>query len=157
MNHKSYCADGKKPYTEQSKDASKKISKVDEDAKRLIINILGDNLTRGFDIDSLYYTKSGWKVIEFLKCETASPHASHPRRYWKKAFRKVMSMWALTQKLEGRFIWITYEVPYNRFSIIEFLEITTEDGIIRDKRIDTDYDGFKKWFNGLNDSAEPLW
>jgi len=152
-----YRADGQKPFDAINKNMSKKISKVDEASKQLIMDVLGEKQTKGFDIDSIYYTKNGWIVLEFLKCDSYSPYKSHPNRYWKRAFRKVISLWELTKKLEGRLFWITYEVPYKRFSIIEFLEIDLKYGVTVEKRIDTDFDGFKDWFHKLNDSAEPLW
>lgn len=153
-----YKADGKTPFNTNNKNTSKKISKVDEASKQLIIDALADNETRGFDIDSIYHTKkSGWVVIEFLKCDTESPHKSHPNRYWKRAFRKVISMWEVTKKLDGRFYWITYQVPYKEFSVIEFLEVDLEKGVTKERRFDTDFNGFQKWFNTVNDNAEPLW
>ena len=159
MNYKygKYKADGKTPFSKGEKNKSKTISKTDESSKQLIIDALGDNETHGFDIDSLYHTKDGWAVIEFLKCDTYSPHKSHPNKYWKKAWRKVISMWELTKKLDGKFFWITYEVPYNKFSVIEFKNIDINKGIIDETRIDTDFNGFRDWYIKLNNNSKTLW
>lgn len=157
MPIKSYRADGQIPFDEKTKLNSKKIGKVDEAAKQLIIDTLADEVTRGFDIDSIFFTEKGWVVIEFLKCDTARPHDSHPNRYWKRAFRKVMSMWELTQKLDGHFYWITYEVPYDQFSVIEFLEVDVKDGVQKENRYDTNFKGFQKWYQKVNNKAKPLW
>jgi len=157
MNTKNYNVDGAIPYDENSKNNSKIIKKVDDDAKQLIIDVLSDNETRGFDIDSIYHTEKGWVVMEFLKCDTVNPHNSHPNRYWKRAFRKVMSLWSLTKKLDGRFFWITYEVPYGEFSVMEFLEIDIKNGITKETRHNTDFNGFQKWYQKVNSKAVPLW
>lgn len=157
MKEKNYSVDGKVPYDEDNKLHSKVILKVDESAKQLIIDTLDNHDTRGFDIDSIFYTEKGWVVIEFLKCDTVNPHNSHPNRYWKRAFRKVISMWSLTQKLSGRFFWITYEVPYKEFSVIEFLEVDLKNGVTKEIRHNTNFSGFQKWYQKVNSKATPLW
>ena len=67
-----------------------------------------------------------------------------------------MSMWELTKKLDGKFFWITYEVPYNKFSIIELKNINVNKGIIDETRINTDLNGFKEWYHKLNNNSKPL-
>jgi len=154
---KNYNVDGTQPFNENNKINSKVIKKVDDDAKQLIIDTLNNHETRGFDVDSIYFTEKGWVIIEFLKCDTYKPHDSHPNKYWKRAFRKVMSLWELTKKLDGRFFWITYEIPYNQFSVIEFLEIDVNHGITKETRHNTNFDGFQKWYQTVNSKAVPVW
>jgi hypothetical protein len=136
---------------------SKPIKKSEDEAMDLIIEALEGRDTHGFNVDSIFFNKSeGWVVIEFLKCVGVRPHESHPNRYWGRVWRKVTALWTLTQKLSGNFYWVTYEHSREQFSILHVTNVDRDKGITA-QRIDTDMNGFKKWYNNLNDNPGPLW
>jgi hypothetical protein len=141
-------------------DFSKPIGKADDDSIKVIKEALEGKDTHGINIDSIFFNNTeGWVVIEFLKCVTERPHKSHPNRYWNKCWRKVVTLWTITQKLEGQFYWITYEDSREQFSILHFIGINASEhgGITKETRTDTDFNGFKKWYNALNDNPGKLW
>ena len=41
---------------------SKTLNKIDESAKEFIMNLLENDQTHGFDVDSIYYTNKGWII-----------------------------------------------------------------------------------------------
>ena len=132
---------------------SKKISKVDEESKKLIIEVMGNEFTGGFDVDSIYRMPNGeWVVLEFLKCDTVRPFDSHPNRYWFKNSQKFISLWNLKQDLDGKLILINYENSREQFLIIEVLELD-DTGIKREKRTKMNYEKFKEYFINLNKRA----
>ena len=104
---------------------SKAIGKTDDSAKEFVINLLGTEVTRGFDIDSIYYIHSTkekdkenpryWCVIEMLKCDKVDPFSSNPNRYsfnWKK----FASLWSVAKKLEGKLYLVNYSLEKNILS-----------------------------------------
>lgn len=136
---------------------SKKISKADDDAKLLIMELLEGYDTYGFDIDSIFnHSVKGYIVIEFLKCVTVRPHASHPNRYWERCWRKVYSMFNLTKKLNGTFYWVTYEESREQFSVIKVLEINREKGITKFERKDWNWQQFREWYLLINSSPKGI-
>lgn len=136
---------------------SKKISKPDEEAKKLIIEIMGDELTGGFDIDSVYHFPDGkWVVLEFLKCDTVRPFNSHPNRYWYKNSQKFLSLWNLVTTLKGELYLVNYENSREQFLLIRVIDISTDKGIIKEEKTKMDYDGFKKFFIELNKKARGI-
>ena len=142
-------------YTEM--ESSKPINKVEDESMQLIKDTLNGKDTHGFNVDSIFYHKEkGWVVMEFLKCDTVRPHESHPNRYWNRCWRKVMALWKLTNQLQGQFYWITFESSREQFSIIHINKVDKEKGI-DSNRVDTDFEGFKKWYNELNDNPGNLW
>lgn len=106
-------------------DNSKVISKSDDSAKDFIRLSLGQEPTRGFDVDCVYCeVKDGqvtWNIIELLRCITVQPVDSHPSRYWhsndaeiSSNKRKFLSLWALSlalraEDVHSRFILVNYE------------------------------------------------
>jgi hypothetical protein len=136
---------------------SKKISKADDDAKILIMELLDGVDTYGIDIDSIFNHKvKGYVVIEFLKCLTVRPHKSSPNRYWKRCWRKVFVLFNITQKLGGTFYWVTYEDSREQFSVIKILEIDKEKGMTKFERKDWDYKQFKDWYRLINSSPKGI-
>lgn len=131
---------------------SKPIGKTDEDAKKLIIETLDRNVTGGFDIDSIYLIDNTYYVLEFLKCDTVRPVNSHPNRYWFKNSQKFISLWEITQKLEGRLFLVNYEDSREQFKVIEVIELT-DKRIIKEKSYNWSFKQFKKWFQDLNKKA----
>ena len=136
-----------------SNSKSKPIYKTDESAKRLIIDALEGNNTGGFDIDSIYEIDGKYYVLEFLKCDTVRPNNSHPNRYWFKNKQKFISLWKITQKLEGELFLINYEDSREQFKIIKVLDLDEEKGILEEEIQKKDFDEFKKWFQNLNKKA----
>ena len=133
---------------------SKKISKIDEDAKKLIIEVMGSELTGGFDIDSIYRFKDGsWIILEFLKCDTVRPFESHPNRYWFKNSQKFKSLWNLKKDLNGELILINYEDSREQFLIIKVKEIDEVKGITNEEKTKMNFKEFKEFFIGLNRKA----
>lgn len=131
---------------------SKPIGKTDDDAKKVIIEALESNLTGGFDIDSIYLIKDTYYVLEFLKCDTVSPVDSHPNRYWFKNSQKFISLWRITQKLEGKLFLVNYEDSREQFKVIKVLELT-DSGIKKEKSWNWTFEQFKEWFQELNKRA----
>ena len=128
---------------------SKKITKTDEAAKELIIEILGFEKTGGFDVDSIYKLNNpkGWVVLEFLKCDTVRPFESHPRRYWFKNKQKFISLWELTTDLKGILYLINYEDSREQFLLLKVNKI---DSTIYTTDIKMNYTEFKNWLIELN-------
>lgn len=85
---------------------SKAIGHADDSSAALLKEVLGGDVGRNFDIDSLFVERldSGewrWVVYEFLKADKIPPQNSHPNFYWKKNHRKFLSLWALIKTLRG--------------------------------------------------------
>lgn len=131
---------------------SKPIGKIDDDAKSLIIETLGGELTGGFDLDSIYKIGDTYHVLEFLKCETVRPNHSHPKRYWFKNSQKFISLWEITQKLEGVLYLINYEESREQFKVIKVLDLNSE-GIVEEVIKTWSFEEFQRWFKSLNSRA----
>ena len=134
---------------------SKQITKGDDDAKNLIIEALAGNVTGGFDIDSIYKMGDKYIVLEFLKCETVRPNDSHPKRYWFKNAQKFISLWHITQKLEGILYLINYEDSREQFKLIKVLALD-ENGIQKEEIALWDFKKFSEWFQLLNKKSIDL-
>lgn len=131
---------------------SKPIRKIDDDAKSLIIETLEGQQTGGFDLDSIYKIGGIYYVLEFLKCETVRPNNSHPRRYWFKNSQKFISLWEITQKLDGVLYLINYEESREQFKIIKVLDLN-DQGIVVEVIKKWKFEEFKRWFKSLNSRA----
>jgi len=133
----------------------------------LIIEVLGSNVTYGFDVDSIYYikTESKWILIEFLKCDhkTVRPRDSHPKRYWYN-WRKFASLWQLKTDLNAELFLVNYEDEQHALSQKrserEFLIIhvknmnpTESGGITEEELYSLNFLEFKKWFLSINSKA----
>jgi hypothetical protein len=139
-----------------SADFSKPISKTDEESKKLIIEVLDGEFTGGFDIDSIYnIPDEGWLVLEFLKCDTVKPFESHPNRYWFKNSRKFISLWNLTQKLDGKLILVNYEKSREQFLIIEVKNLD-KNGIHDEVKIRMNMKEFSVYFKNINQRARKV-
>ena len=134
---------------------SKQITKGDDDAKNLIIEALAGNVTGGFDIDSIYKMGDKYIVLEFLKCDTVRPNDSHPKRYWFKNSQKFISLWHITQKLEGVLYLINYEDSREQFKLIKVLALD-ENGIQKEEIKLWDFKNFSEWFQLLNKKSIDL-
>lgn len=128
---------------------SKPIKKTDDDAKALIIEALDGKVTGGFDIDSIYYIKEKYYVLEFLKCDTVRPNNSHPKRYWHLNKQKFISLWHLTQTLGGSLYLINYEDSREQFKVIKVLALD-DTGILKEEIRECSFAQFKEWFQRLN-------
>jgi len=136
---------------------SKKISKIDEDAKKLIIEVMGLEHTGGFDVDSIYrMPDTSWVIIEFLKCDTVRPFDSHPNRYWFKNSQKFISLWDLRNDLKGELVLINYEGSREQFLIIKVNKIDNKVGIIDEEKVKMNFSEFKQYFIALNRKARGL-
>lgn len=136
---------------------SKKITKPDESAKKLIIEIMGDELTGGFDVDSIYRLPHGkWVIIEFLKCETVRPFESHPNRYWFKNSQKFISLWNLKKDLDAILFLVNYEDSREQFVLIKVNDIDKNRGILDEVKTKMTFKEFKKFFIGLNRKARGI-
>lgn len=79
---------------------SKSISKTDDSAAQLLMDVLGEDGGRNFDIESIFAERKNdgqwkWTIYEFLKADTIPPQASHPNYYWFKNKRKFLSLWTI--------------------------------------------------------------
>jgi hypothetical protein len=139
---------------------SKSIARADDAAKNFILLTLGDQHTRGFDIDSVYCeVKEGkirWTLIELLKCDSVVPEESHPRRYWGgKASnkRKFLSLWALCLSLRrenvgSRLLLVNYRDEKSLVRLMEVTDATEQTISTRDKTMT--FDEWKQWFTTFN-------
>ena len=129
---------------------SKPISKQDDGAKALIIEVLDGEKTGGFDLDSVYYIDGKYHVIEFLKCDTVRPFQSHPNRYWYKNKQKFISLWDISKKLEATLYLVNYEDSREQFKVIKVKKILENEGIVDEDERKWDFNQFQGWFVGLN-------
>ncbi|HFQ95550.1 MAG TPA: hypothetical protein ENK30_03160 [Anaerolineae bacterium] len=155
-------------------DHSKPIRKDDDASKQLIIELLDGAPTFGFDIDSIYYlpAKEAWVVFEFLKTDHrhVRPRDSHPRRYWRKNWRKFASLWRLVTDLSASgskafLCLVNYEdIDHARsqgredreFHIIWVLDMdpTEEGGVTRQEtKTFPTFAAFQTWFQAFNRQA----
>lgn len=132
--------------------SSKPLSKGDDDAKALIIDCLQGTHTGGFDLDSVYCIQGKYIIFEYLKCDTVRPYQSHPNRYWYKNKRKFLTLWKLTQKLEGSLVLVNYEDSREQIKVIHVLAMD-ESGITKEDARKWDYERFRKWLLRLNSKA----
>lgn len=147
---------------------SKVLSKWDEWAKILLMELLDWKKTGWFDIDSIYCIGWIYYVIEFLKCDCTypwiNPYTSHPNKY-RFNKQKFISLWNIKNKLN----WILYLVNYeilvewqigDRFRVMEVINLDSNKWIttvwINNEKIGTNLNlsGIKKWRKEeLNDKA----
>ncbi|USZ73179.1 hypothetical protein [Natronosalvus halobius] len=133
-------------------DKSKPIADVDEEAKKLLIEVMDGEDSGGFDVDSIYYIDGrGWVVVEFLKCDSVRPSESHPNRYWFNK-QKFLNLWRLATDLDGELVLVNYEDSRDQFKVIEVEEMD-ERGIREDTQREMEYEEFQEYFVGLNRSA----
>lgn len=134
-------------------DPSKTIKKPDDDGKKLIIDLLDDRVTGGFDVDSIYKIDGKWIVLELLKCDTVRPFESHPNRYWFKNKRKFLSLWELTHDLKGTLYLLNYEDSREQLLLIKVLEIDKTRGITKEEKRKLTFAEAKTWFQELNNHS----
>ena len=102
---------------------SKKLAKEDATDVLLVQEALNDDPTFGVNVERvLNHPEMGWVVFEFLKL--GGPYSeppykwrnildidqSHPNNYWHKNGRKFVSLWQLTQALDGVLFLVNYSV-----------------------------------------------
>ena len=80
------------------------------------------------------------------------PNDSHPNRYWFKNQQKFISLWEITDKLDGMLFLVNYEDSREQFKVIKVLEMTRSRISKEDTRI-WSFDEFKKWFQSLNERS----
>jgi len=141
-------------------EGSKPISKSDDAAKDFIRQSLGQDFTRGFDIDSIYCEVNEgsirWTLFEFLKCESVTPQESHPKRYWNGRAankRKFLSLWTLRQSLikanvESRLLLVNYRSSELPVKLMEVVDITEE--AIKTKDQVMTFQAWSTWFRDFN-------
>ncbi len=135
-----------------AKQFKKVIEKVDDGGKALIKDLLGDNPTRGFDLDSVYCINNQYYVIELLFCDVTKnpwPRDSHPSRYFIDDKRKFLSLWEITKRLDGRLILINYEATHSEYKLMEVSQCT-EVGIQTKDDLVVNKEGMIRWFQALN-------
>lgn len=112
--------------------SSKKLAKEDATEVLFVKEALEEDPTFGVNVERLLdHQDMGWVVFEFLKLggpftdppykwrDVFEIHESHPNKYWHKNGRKFVSLWQLTQALEGVLFLVNYSVR----------EAETEDGV----------------------------
>lgn len=141
---------------------SKPLKRTDESATRLVINTLNGKNAYGINIDTIFKTKKhGYVLLEFLKCESKYVNGcqSHPRRYWKKNWRKFVRLWEIAKKLDAKFILVNYEEPaLNSYANFRIMEVDmnvkpSEDRIVKTRDIVPcgKFEDFKKFYLELNE------
>lgn len=95
------------PNQQQQTNVSKPLRKTDDCAAALLIDLLGGDSGRCFDVENVYLEQlpSGrwrWVIWEFLRTDGyVLPVFSHPNFYWHLNCRKFLSLWTLTQALRS--------------------------------------------------------
>ena len=102
---------------------SKKLAKEDATEVLFVKEALGDDPTYGVNVERvLNHPEMGWVVFEFLKLggpftdppykwrDRLAVHESHPNNYWHRNGRKFVSLWQLTQALDGVLFLVNYSV-----------------------------------------------
>lgn len=102
---------------------SKKLAKEDATDVLLVQEALSDDPTFGVNVERvLHHPEMGWVVFEFLKLggpysdppykwrDALDIDRSHPNNYWHKNGRKFVSLWQLTQALDGVLFLVNYSV-----------------------------------------------
>ena len=151
---------------------SKKIQKADEESKKFIIYLLANDETHGIDIDSIYFTRNGWIIFEFLKCDTVDPYDSHPNRY-PFNWRKFATLFELSKKLEGKLILINYSkkeewknhikmmhvkgINYDNVKNLSRNELNHYISYLETEDKTMNLDEFKNYFKNLNNDAIEPW
>jgi len=148
---------------------SKPIRSTDEASKEFIRELLDGDETHGIDIDSIYFTKKGWVIFEFLKCNTVDPYESHPNRY-SFNWRKFATLFSLAKKLGGRLILVNYSKEEEWKDHIKLLYVKHVDTKLAQEKSGRGYleyleatekkmtlDEFKDWFRNLNSEATVPW
>jgi hypothetical protein len=139
-------------------DESKTLGPDEGAAPRFLRASIGDDVTRGFDVDSLYCEVTEgrilWTIIEMLKCNTVPPEASHPRFYWETNKRKFLSLWALCKSLQhgnvdARLVLVNFR---DEFSLVKRFYVTgmSEAQIIVDERPPETFENWAKAFRRFN-------
>ena len=129
--------------------------KFNDEIKALIIDLLEGKKTGGGDIDTLLRTKDGFILIEFLRCVTVRPFASHPNRYWDYGMAKIgnknkfLALWNLALKTSSKLILINYEDSREQFKVIEVKGLNDSRKIYDEETKNMDFEEFKNWFQRL--------
>ena len=138
----------------EHKKMSKPLGHADTSAFEFHKEIFGDEPTPGINFNALYkHPTKGYYLFELLLCEesqTVDPWTSHPNRYWNKNWRKFVSLFEATQKLEGRLILINYAKAgtknADKVKIIQLLNCSKEDGITEQKEFKMSREEFKAYY-----------
>lgn len=151
---------------------SKKLGKVDHDAKELLMAFRNDDEIFGVNFDSLYWTTKGWVVLELQKC------VNWPARTYNMNFgfhkpgtgqSKYIMHWAAAKKLEGRLFVVYYELApgsesprtdatgYGNFQLHQIHDVQRNyEGdlqlVFRDLQLST-FAQVRGWFNSLCEDA----
>lgn len=110
-------------FTSVSIMPSKKLAKEDATEVLLVQEALDQDPTYGVNVERvLHHSDMGWVVFEFLKLgdpfsdppykwrDRMDIHQSHPNKYWDNNGRKFVSLWQLTQALDGELFLVNYSV-----------------------------------------------
>lgn len=102
---------------------SKQLGKEDATEFLFVQEALGNDSTYGVNVERvLNHPDKGWIIFEFLKLGgpfSNPPYRwrnildidqSHPNKYWSKNGRKFVSLWQLTQELDGELLLVNYSV-----------------------------------------------
>src|SRR6267142_6926016 len=122
----------------------------------------------GMDIDCFFDTKRGWVILEYLRFGKGQHgkidfYDSDPSRYWKKGWRKFVTLWNLAKDLKARFFLINYEafengdVKWGRFGIKRICmgHVPTEDNYIKTTYVRKGiFEDFSEWLNRLDQEVE---
>ena len=131
---------------------TKQLEKTEDGGKALIKELIGQDSTRGFDLDSVYCVNGNYFVLELLFCDTSQnpwPRDSHPSRYFEQDVQKFVSLWKITNRLQGRLILINYEETHSEFKLME-VEYCDEAGIKTKDDCVINKKGMMTWFQSLN-------
>ena len=123
--------------------------------------MLGNNATRGFDIDLFQFiTTTGETIIfEFLKRENeyVTNYTAHPMRYcWTGGKRdnkqKFIGLWTVAQKLNGRLFCVNYSDNLQEgIGLLEIRDLDVVEGIRQEYKYNITYDEFIEWLRELKD------
>ena len=132
---------------------SKPFSKAFDPMKDTFKKLMEGKDAKFMDLDLFTYnTKVGWVLIEWLRCDTVPPRASHPSRYLHKNWRKFWQLYNMARDLNGRLYLVNYNEQGEEFKLMRVRRsspkvIETDDEVMSREQ-------FKTWLHKLNDAAE---
>lgn len=136
---------------------SKPLKKNDQSAFDFSVEMLNGNPVGGINIETIYnHPKNGYFVFEFLLCDEkqhVNPFTSHPNRYWHKNKMKFISLYAITQALEGTLFLVNYAkkgTPHEDKVLLIRVEHLDDSGIVDETKYEFTRQEFSDFLINLN-------
>jgi len=146
-----------------SETKSKPLGSEDKSAAKFVIEMLKGEPTYGINFDRIQWDSKNecYVIVEYLLCAEKqfsrgiTPYTSHPNKYFDKNSQKFISLWEITEKLDGILLLVNYskkETEYeDQVKVMRVDDINPEaDEPVKTEDRKFDREGFSKWFRKLN-------